>query len=112
MQLTKLVYVLPLFTAVLAVAVPEAEPGTRVTSNKLSALDKRGGEVEKRQCNPNGCKCANGAAGVYCGWCAGVLNPGTGGSWSDVFQCNGSGGCCRYGPRDSCASWQSFSPCG
>ncbi|KAL4886406.1 hypothetical protein BJY04DRAFT_177684 [Aspergillus karnatakaensis] len=64
-------------------------------------------------CTANGCACRPGTAeGVYCGWCYAVTAVGTGGSWSDVFQCNSGGGCCRYGPRDSCSSSESYTPCG
>lgn len=64
-------------------------------------------------CTYNGCKCRPGTlGGVYCGWCPAVTAAGTGGSWSDVYQCSSSGSCCRYGPRQSCANPQSFSPCG
>ncbi|KAF3105169.1 hypothetical protein TWF594_005752 [Orbilia oligospora] len=114
MQLTKLSFFLPLIVSALAIAVPEADPGTRVTGSKEAAiLQAKRNDLDKRQnCVPNGCKCNPVPQGQYCGWCSAVTNAGTGGSWSDVFECNPSGGCCRYGPRASCNNWPNFSPCG
>jgi len=31
-----------------------------------------------------------------------VINLGRGGSLTDVYECNPSGGCCNYGHRDDC----------
>ncbi|KAK6358068.1 hypothetical protein TWF730_007423 [Orbilia blumenaviensis] len=109
MQLSKITLVLSLIATTLAVAVPEPEPA----SKEAAILEAKRSDLDKRQnCDPNGCTCRPSVQGQYCGWCYAVTNPGRGGSWSDVFECNPSGGCCRYGPRASCSSWQSFSPCG
>ncbi|KAK6348004.1 hypothetical protein TWF718_005825 [Orbilia javanica] len=107
MQLSKVAFFLPLIASTFAVAVPDA--GLK----EAAVLQAKRNDFEKRQnCVPNGCKCNPVPQGQYCGWCSAVTNPGNGGSWSDVFECNPSGGCCRYGPRSSCNVWPNFSPCG
>ncbi|KAF3929966.1 hypothetical protein AA313_de0206920 [Arthrobotrys entomopaga] len=110
MQLTKLVYILPLVVSALAAAVPEAKAEAEPVELSVNeALDV----FEKRSCTYNGCKCTKGTkAGVYCGWCGAITAAGTGGSWSDVYQCASSGDCCRYGARASCVNPASYSPCG
>ncbi|KAK6338959.1 hypothetical protein TWF696_009757 [Orbilia brochopaga] len=100
MQLSKLACLLPLFTMALAATVPQAEPVAEVET------------LDKRACKYNGCRCASSAKGVYCGGCGGVTNLGSGGAWGHVYQCNGAKSCCDYGPRKSCDSFTSFSPCG
>lgn len=54
-------------------------------------------------CTSNGCACRPGTPqGQYCGWGTAVTRLGRGGSIYDAYECNPSGGCCRYGPRDDC----------
>ncbi|SPN99735.1 uncharacterized protein DNG_02586 [Cephalotrichum gorgonifer] len=100
MQLSLLLIVAPL----LALAAPEREaPPTR----EVKARDETA-TLGKRACNPVGCECAPGYAGVYCancltssgGWVVPVLGSGT---TSDVYQCDGNGGCCDYGYANDCA---------
>ena len=95
--------VLALALLVSAVPAPEAE--------------RDGPALAKRACVVNGCLCQPGtASGVYCYGCSQVLIRGnssvfSGDQTSWVFQCDETGGCCAYGPRDSCAGGQT-NPCG
>lgn len=73
-------------------------------------------DLSKRDCVYNGCVCANGAAGLYCGGCDGVVYWGENldsDPYSDVYQCdpNDPNNCCDYGYRISCNSTNP-SPCG
>lgn len=90
MRLLPIIALAPLLVA----AMPGANPEAREAS-----------DLTKRACSNVGCECRDGAAGVYCGMCYGVLSLGSG-STHDVYQCNGNGGCCDYGYADDC----DFSP--
>ncbi|KAF3937789.1 hypothetical protein ABW19_dt0205427 [Dactylella cylindrospora] len=121
MKFTNIYYLLPIIVTVMAAAMPdanpepEADPGTRVTGD-ISAREAEPGPnelLDKRACIYNGCRCRVGTApGVYCGWCYAVTAAGSGGAWSDVYQCASNGNCCRYGPRASCVNPANYSPCG
>lgn len=67
-------------------------------------------ELDKRQCTP-GCNCYVGTPqGQYCGSCGTVIGCTSSSNrcWTDVYECNPRGGCCRYGHRNSCPG----GPCG
>lgn len=73
-------------------------------------------DLSKRDCVYNGCVCQSGAAGLYCGGCAGVVYWGENldsDPYSDVYQCdpNNPNNCCDYGYRISCDS-SNPGPCG
>lgn len=59
--------------------------------------------LQKRNCSNNGCTCGpNTPQGTYCGFCSAVTNSGSG-YYRDVYECNGSGGCCSYGTSSKCS---------
>lgn len=66
------------------------------------------GDLYKRACSSNGCKCVTGLLqGVYCGNCvvgAGTYAIKTKRVNSHAFECNPSGGCCDYGAADDCGT--------
>ena len=74
----------------------------------LAGAEGDGGpELDTRQCRDVGCRCEGAHQGQYCGYCPHVR-----GNWQAdwVYECNPRGGCCAYGPRDSCARRRG--PCG
>lgn len=97
-----------LFLAVpLLAAATERDPRDDISMDAHSDLEAL--PLEKRACTANGCKCRSGFAGVYCAQCVSggsyiVTDIGHPSSLSDVYQCDGSGGCCDYGKASACAS--------
>ncbi|KAK6514284.1 hypothetical protein TWF506_008681 [Arthrobotrys conoides] len=111
MHISNLAYLLPLIATALAAAVP-ADTTTSGINMANSELEVSTNIFEKRACKSNGCSCAKGtSAGIYCGRCGAVKSYGRGGKSDHAYQCNSEGGCCLYGPRDTCAE-KSFHPCG
>jgi len=119
----------PLFSAAVAalVAIVAAAPDFSLSvedklfldSQQSSSLVERDDAhlpLTKRACKYNGCTCASGANGLYCGMCNQVTGQGSGGKFTeDVYQC-GRGTCCDYGYRASCDYYKvaghNVKPCG
>lgn len=103
MLFNSIVLLAPLFAAVIA-------ESARAPAKERGRLAPQGLDLTKRACSYNGCTCQSGYAGVYCANCVGsdgeyvVIELGSSGSISDVYQCNGSGGCCDYGYASDCAN--------
>lgn len=106
----------PLFVLALALLV-SAVPAPEAKADDGGLVSKRDGPaLVKRDCKNNRCKCEPGTTpGVYCWACAQLIDSGDSTVLGDVtgwvYQCNEAGGCCAYGPRDSCAN-VAANPCG
>lgn len=96
-----------------------AEAGTRGHPKDHGQVYRRdqGLELTKRDCSVDSCTCQPNYSGAYCADCVDsndvyiILDLGSDGSESNLYWCNGSGGCCDYGYADECANGQTGS-CG
>lgn len=48
-------------------------------------------------CINNGCQCKPGLQAQECGCSTRLIDRGTNGAWTDIYECGTSGNCCRYG---------------
>ena len=55
------------------------------------------------------CTCEPTTRGQYCGYCPQVTSCQDDACFTRVYECNPEGGCCDYGPRDSC-KYDEFDP--
>jgi len=104
MLLKSILLLAPLVAAAAERGTPNGRAERDVGRRPGQAID-----LSKRTCSDNGCACEYGYAGVICARCPDsdggfvVWDLGTG-STSDVYQCDGTGGCCDYGYADDCAN--------
>lgn len=106
MFLNSILLLAPLLVAALV------EAGTRGHPKDHTQVYRReqGLELTKRDCSDDGCTCQPNYGGAYCADCVDsnneyiILDLGSNGTESNLYSCDGSGGCCDYGYANQCAN--------
>jgi len=116
MHLAKTFPLLSLVALASAAAITEVatEDSRAVAENAPSDAVGEDGNITKRACKSNGCKCRKGLSqGQYCAMCLTtsgfvVTNIGTNGGYDHKYECNPQGGCCDYGFSYDCDDGQIY----